>query len=236
MAPTLRLVGEDVLFASWPVPTTRLEATVPDPLTIDTYDGTGWVTILAHEVTDAGLDAVPMSQFPEFGEVDLRTYVRYDDDPGVHFFSCNTSQRLGTLVGDRSFGLPFTHASIDFDRRGDRTVLRCARSKSAGRGRYDVIYRPTGQPAPADAGSLAEFLVERHTYFTPDEDAGAMVIGSVERDPWQLAPVDATVRTNSLFETVGLDAPDGDPVFHYSPRFESRFVDRERVVDEDLSR
>jgi hypothetical protein len=231
--PTLRISGDDVLFAHWPVDAAALEAAVPEPLTVETFDGDAWLTILCHEVTEATLDAVPVSPLAAFGEVDLRTYVRFDGDPGVYFFSCNTGQALNSLLGERAFGLPHRRATIDIDRHNGRVILRAAQS-AAGGGRYDVTYRPMGTPQPADPESLADFLVERHTYFTPTEgdatSTDSMLIGSIERDPWQLASVDASIRTNTMFETASLDAPTAAPTFHYSPGFTSLFVDREVVA------
>lgn len=233
MLPTLRIVGEDVLFTHWPVDADTLRSVIPEPLDVDTFDGTGWITVLAHEVTEATLDAVPVSPLRPFGEVDLRTYVQYGDDSGVYFFSCNTGQELNALLGEQAFGLPHHRADVSFDRRDDRLILRCQQGNAGSNGRFDVTYQPTGPTAPADAGSLMEFLVERHTYFTPTdagrESSGSMLIGSIERDPWQIGEVEARIRANTMFGLIDLDTPDVAPTFHYSPRFESRFVDRERV-------
>jgi len=231
MVPTLRVVGEEVLFTHWPVEPERLVSLLPDSLTVDTFDETAWVTVLAHEVTEAGLDAVPVSPVSGFGEVDLRTYVTFDGEPGVFFFSCNTGQQLNALLGERVFGLPHQPAAVSLDRRGDQNVLRCRQTDSDVGGRFDATYRPTGTPSPAESGSLAEFLVERHTYFSPTDretdQPAAFIIGSIEREPWQLSDVDATVRTNTMFDVVSMEPPATAPTFHYSPRFESRFVSRD---------
>jgi hypothetical protein len=56
-----------------------------------------------------------------------------------------------------------------------------------------------------------------------------VLVGEVTRDPWRLAPVDATVRTNTLFDAAGLDSPDPEPTVEYSPGYESRVVDLEFV-------
>ena len=73
---------------------------------IDTFDGTGWLTFIAHEVTDATLDAVLVSPLPAFGDVDLRTddesVGNEDDDLATVFF-----EQDGTEVG---------HQVLDVDR------------------------------------------------------------------------------------------------------------------------
>lgn len=225
MAPALRVVGEDVLFAHWPVPVAQLTAIVPDSLAIDTYDGTGWVSVLAHEVTGAQLTGVPISLLPTFGEVEFRTYVTHEGEPGVHFFSCDTSQEPTSTISNRLSALPFYPASISVRRHDGEITLRSRRNTDS-QARFDVRYTPTGATDTAAPDSLAAFLIERHTYFAVDD--GELLIGTVERDPWELSSVDASIKTNTLFEATNLEPPADDPVFHYSPRFESTLVDQER--------
>lgn len=232
--PALRIVGTDVLFVHWPVPVADLRAVVPEPLEIDTFDGTGWVSVLVHEVTDAALDAVPVSPLPTFGEVEFRTYVAYGDDAGVYFFSCDTGQQLTAAVSDLVFTLPYYPATVSVDRHHGEIIVR-SRRRTDPKVRFDVTYQPGTDASPAKSGSLAEFLVERHTYFTETEPAGddtdatELIAGHVEREPWRLASTEATVRVNSLFQSIGLDDPDATPIYHYSPRFESTLVGRDRI-------
>ncbi len=235
MAPTFRIVGEDVLFAHWPIDVAALEAVVPDPLTIDTFEGSGWISVLTHEVTEATLDALPVSPLPTFGEVEFRTYVRHEGDSGVYFFSCDTGQQLTSIVSDLVFALPYYPATVSFDRRNGQFIVR-SRRKTSPQARFDVTYQPTGDASTAESGSLEEFLIERHTYFIEDDSdqadtaPGELVIGHVERDPWQIAPAEANIRVNTLFRSLDMEHPDERPRFHYSPRFESKLVDRERTA------
>lgn len=226
MAPDLRIVGEDVLFVHWPVDPAALEAVIPDGLSVDTYDSSGWVSALAHEVTAAGVDSLPLSPLPTFGEVEFRTYVTHNGEKGVHFFSCDTGQEPTSTLSKQFFSLPYHPASISFNRHDGQITVRSRRTTSP-EARFDVQYRPSGGVSEAEAGSLAEFLLERHTYYAAD-DPDTLVAGTVQREPWQIGDVDARVRTNTLFEAIGLDSPTTEPVFHYSPRFESNLFDRER--------
>jgi hypothetical protein len=56
-----------------------------------------------------------------------------------------------------------------------------------------------------------------------------VLVGEVTRDPGRLAPVDATARTNTLFDATGLDTPDVEPTVEHDPRYESRVVGLEFV-------
>ena len=243
MDAALTVEGRDVLFAHWPIDPDRLRPHVPDPLALDTRNGRAWVGALAHRI--AGVDPrgpslpaasarslpgalrAPLS--PSFAQLNVRTYVEHGGREGVYFLDCETGAPLVGAVARRAFGLPFRRADVRLTDRGDRLHFRSRRSARAGDSRtdpdvdvrFDARYRPAGAPSPADAGSLAAFLVERSAWFVVD--GGRVRVGTVERDPWRVAPADATVLTNTVFEALGVDGPDrstDSPAVHYSPGFE----------------
>jgi hypothetical protein len=257
----LRLVGRDVLFVHWPVPVDAVREVVPEALTVDTVEGSAWLSVLAHEVSETTLASLPVSR--PFVQVNVRTYVRFDGDPGVYFLSLDTGNRAAAVAARRLFGLPFRPARGSVRRRDDGTVtLRCQRAaRRQPQARFDARYRPTGEPrsgsgsangetvsgepTEVDPDSTTGRLVERHRYFVPGAEASRLsrtvggtervreesgvLVGEVTRDPWRLAPVDASLRTNTLFDAAGLDPPDAEPALEYSPRYESRVVDLEFV-------
>ena len=49
-----------------------------------------------------------------------------------------------------------------------------------------------------------------------------MRVGELDREPWELRPIAATIRENTLFEAAELPAPTDDPVVQYSPGFTMR--------------
>lgn len=235
MDPDIRLVGQDVCFLHWPADPEAVAAHLPDTLSVDTYDGRAWLTALVQEVASVGPAAVDVAPLSPFPQLDFRTYVRHGGDPGVYFISCDTGRTLNRVLGAAAFDLPFTAADIEWRDRGDRFVVRSHRDGNPP-ARFAATYRPTGEASPAEPDSLAEFLVERHRYFTPAEgpifgpgERTGLIAGDVERDPWQLAPVDVSIRHNTLFEAVGLAPPTTEPTAHYAPQFESVFTGTERV-------
>ena len=233
MSPTIRLVGQDVLFVHWPVDGAMLREHLPTRLDVDTFDGSAWVSVVLQEVARVGLDGSPSVPLG-VPQLDFRTYVSHDGERGVYFLSCDTGQRLNSLVGSRTFGLPFRHADISLNRRGENIVVRSRRTDDSG-ARFDVRYRQAGETGPAESGSVQEFLIERHHYYTPAEGSplgggdGDLVVGEVEREPWQVGAAEASIKTNTLFESVGLESPDEEPILQYCPQFEARFLGTERL-------
>jgi uncharacterized protein YqjF (DUF2071 family) len=223
----LRITARDVLFVHWPVPERVVRPRVPDALSVRTVDGTAWLSVVALQGVETKLGPAP-GFVPPFDQVNLRTYVDYEGDPGVYFLSLDAGNRLAAEAGRRVWGLPFHAARIDTTAHDDRFTIQSTRRD--GDGRFAARYRPTGDPFQAEPGSLAAELIERHRYYLTD-DAGHLLAGEIERDPWTLYDAEATVRTNTLPGAVGVDADHGDPRGHYSPRFESRTGQADRVAD-----
>src|ERR671931_244630 len=72
----------------WPVDKDALRALVPARFELDLFDGEAWVGVVPFHMTNVAPRFVPalpwVSVFPE---LNVRTYVRVQDKPGVCFFS-----------------------------------------------------------------------------------------------------------------------------------------------------
>lgn len=209
--------GRDVLFVHWPVETDSLAPLIPDSLELDTYDGTAWVSALAHRVVGVRPSGSPRSLRRSFPQLNVRTYVNHADESGVYFLNCETGDRLGALIAREGFGIPFYHTEADFTEQGDEYVFRSRREREGEAPvRFDARYRPTGEPTPADPESLTDFCVERSRWFVVDDGIRS---GTVERDPWRVGPVEADVRTTSLLTVLGIETA-GESRVEYSPGYE----------------
>src|SRR5437879_3475395 len=84
----MRQTWHDLLFAPWALPPDQLRAVVPPEFELDLFDGKAWVGVIPFHMSDVRVRATfsfPMlSAFPE---LNVRTYVTYKGQPGVHFFS-----------------------------------------------------------------------------------------------------------------------------------------------------
>lgn len=197
------------------------------------------MSVLALANSAVGLGATTgSSAFGGIPQLNHRTYVTPADDgdegrSGVYFFSLDSGRRLAAAAGRRLFGLPFHHATMRLTRRDDRVAFRRRR-----RGREtpaavcQARYRPTGDGFRADNGTLDALCVEQFQYYVPasmdhrfdglqpGEPTRRVRVGTIDRDPWELRPMEATIRENTLFEAAGMPTPTADPVVHYSPGFE----------------
>jgi uncharacterized protein YqjF (DUF2071 family) len=231
--PILTVTGRDVLFAHWPLDSAAVETHVPDVLDVETFDGSAWVSVLALENRGFGPGSIRLPRRLErgFPQLNLRTYVTLGGEPGVYFLSLDTGEWLPATVGRRAFGIPFNRARMRLTRRGEDVVFRSRRAGDPP-AVFGARYRPTGETYRADPGTIESFAIEHFRYFLPaDEDRrvgagrrddGRVRVGELDREPWDLRPVEATIRENTLFDAADLPTPTGDPVVQYSPGFTMR--------------
>ncbi|WP_170977285.1 YqjF family protein [Halorussus salinisoli] len=236
--PVLSLTWREGLFAHWPLDPSRVRPLVPDELDVDTREGTAWVSALPSVVEASRPWFLPERVGVTFPQVNLRTYVRHENRPGVYFLSLDAATALGVRVARALWGLPYHRAEIDFETAGDVRRFDCQRVHTdESPARFAAEYRPTGRPTHADPDSLSAFLAERYRLYlvrggsaesgggdgsggdAGRGDAGTRTVwcARVEHDPWRLCPAEATVHAVALLESVGLPAPAEDPVVRYTP-------------------
>jgi uncharacterized protein len=213
---------QDLLFAHWRVDAALLARRIPPPLQLDLFAGGAWIAVvpfrMAH-VTPRGVPALPwLSAFPE---VNVRTYVRLGDKPGVFFFSLDATNPVAVRVARRVFHLPYYRASIDVDTSevgvtrfdSHRTDTHAPARAAALR----LAYQPVGDVFHAVDGTLEHFLTERYCLYAVDR-RGQTHICEIHHAPWPLQRAAATIDVNTLLE--GLVAVDVQqpPLLHFAKR------------------
>jgi uncharacterized protein YqjF (DUF2071 family) len=209
----------DLLFAHWPVPLDQLRRVVPRSLEIDTFDGQAWLGVVAFHLSDIHLRGLPqppgLSRFPE---VNLRTYVTVDHQPGVLFLSLHCPNRLAIAVARPWFRLPYHYAQVRFEGREQAFSFN---SHSPTGADFAATYRPNTPPCTAKCGSLEAWLTERYCYYTAAADGGVYRC-DIEHSPWWLAKADACISRNTLGQSFGLSPADqAPPLLHFARRMDA---------------
>jgi uncharacterized protein YqjF (DUF2071 family) len=151
-------------------------------------------------------------------EVDLRTYVHVDDQPGMYFITMDIDNQLGVWISRTFYHLPYVQSDIKFSFLGDGFRVESHRddSKAAPAADFVATYGPAGDPFCAQPDSLEHFLLERHAYFTASPK-GRLHRGRDHRLPLVLQPAEAEIEANTLVQAAGLTPPEIEPILHYSP-------------------
>jgi uncharacterized protein YqjF (DUF2071 family) len=202
---------DDLLFVHYRVPAETLRPLVPDGLEVDQHSGSGWLGVTPFVVT--GLRARGLPAFPfvsSFRELNVRTYVRRDDKPGIWFFSLDASSQLAVEAARRLYRLPYFRADISLRRSREEIVYECSRDDGKA---FSAGYRPVGETFAAEPGSLEHFLTERYCLYAGHE--GKLYRADIHHRPWPLQTARVRIDLNTM---PPFKLPDDTALTHYSAR------------------
>lgn len=206
----------DLLFAHWPLSPDALDGRLPPGLRPDLFDGRVWLGVVPFRMSGVRLAGLPpLPTTGAFPELNVRTYVRRGEQPGVWFFSLDAASRVAVEVARRWFGLPYFHAQMSCSAQGE--AIRYASRRADPRGAAAELraeYAPHGARRDAATGSLEDFLTHRLTLFATNR-RGRLLRGDIQHAPWPLQPASATFAMNSMAEAAGfrLEGPPASLLF-----------------------
>ena len=215
----------DLLFAHWTVSVEALRAIVPAKLELDLFEGRAYVGVVPFRMEGVGPRF--LSWMPEggpspraFPELNVRTYVRVGDKPGVFFFSLDATSRLAVWGARTFFDLPYMNAAIKLQRDGD-WITYDSRRRDARGGEGDFVgrYRPMGEPYLSEPGSLEYWLTERYCLYA-DNGRGRIKRGEVHHVPWPLQRAEAEIETNTAANQTGLRTEGPAALLHFVDRID----------------
>ncbi len=220
------------LMLHWSVPAEALQKWVPFPL--DLREGRAWVSAVAFTLRGMRLAGREgwlgrwTLPFSRHAFLNLRTYVKVGDEAGI-FFLREWVPMLPTIPLSRLlYGLPFARGRLRYRHEPEAGALEgevraegaCLRYAAAMPERFDVC----------EAGSRAEFLMERYTAFT--EWRGWKRRFHVWHPPWRQAAVDVKIEDASLLGLTGDWAREARyEGAHYSPGLPSVWMGAPRELD-----
>ena len=206
---------ERLLFAHWPVDAAVLRGLIPPPLVIDEHDGQAWLGITPFHLSGLrGRGLPPLPGASSFPELNVRTYVRLGDKPGVFFFSLDAGNRLAVGAARVAYALPYHHAEMSIEQHGEWLRYRCERDADA---RFDARYRHVGDEFTPEPGSLEAFLVERYALYAVPRP-NRVHRGDIHHAPWRIRAAEAVITHNTMAEAAGIRLPERAPLLHYAER------------------
>jgi uncharacterized protein YqjF (DUF2071 family) len=207
----------DLLFAHWPVDAAALRERVPRGFELDLFDGQAWVGVVPFHMTNVAPRFVPalpwVSAFPE---LNVRTYVRVKDKPGVFFFSLDAGNPVAVGAARTLLNLPyFTAEMAATPRNGD--IHYESRRESPTPAAFTAVYRGLGDPRAPIPGTLEYFLTERYCLYAVNHRHIAYRL-DIHHPPWLLESATAQIAENTMAEAAGIRLPSMAPLLHFSKR------------------
>ncbi|QDI91675.1 DUF2071 domain-containing protein [Salicibibacter halophilus] len=204
---------KDVLFAHWPLPPRTLQTKIPEPLEIDTYDGQAWIGIVPFNIVHLRARFLPPMPFAHaFPEVNVRTYVTFNGQPGVYFFSLDAEHRLAVLTARKLFHLPYFYSDIKVQRKKGGIHYRSHRPDAM----LEAAYEPSSTVFTAEKDSLDAWLTERYRLYTTHKNK--LYALDIHHHPWALQRAEAIFTNTTLAASLSLHLPDTKPLLHYAKR------------------
>ena len=212
----MKQTWHDLLFAHWTVDAADLREKIPAEFELDLFDNEAWLGIVPFRMTNVtarGLPSLPwISAFPE---LNVRTYVRVGDRPGVFFFSLDAGSSLAAAAARALFNLPYHPATMTVKTVG-KVVEYHSRRESDNAAEFIATYEPRGPVFKAGEGTLAHFLTERYCLYHHDHSSAPYRM-EIHHPPWQLQPARARFERNTMAAAVGFSGGDA-AVLHFAQR------------------
>lgn len=207
----------DLLFAHWRVDVSEVRRAVPAAFDLDLFDGEAWLGVVPFQMTNVGLRATPaLPGISAFPEINVRTYVRVGDRPGVYFFSLDAGRRLAVAAARTLFNLPYYAADMVVERRGNEVRYDSSR-RTRPSADFKASYEPTGPPFVAAVGSIEYFLTERYCLYHHNRRGHPYRL-DIHHPPWTLQVARATIAVNTMAAASQLTL-DGEPaLLHFARR------------------
>jgi uncharacterized protein YqjF (DUF2071 family) len=158
-----------------------------------------------------------LSAFPE---LNVRTYVRRGDAPGVWFFSLDAANPLAVRGARYLFHLPYMDADMDCAADGEWVDYHSRRThRGAPAALFRARYRPTGPAYASAPGGIEHWLTERYCLYAANR-RGEIWRGDIHHLPWPLQPAEAEVAANRMADQIQLLLPAAPALLHFARRLD----------------
>ncbi len=209
----------DLLFLHQPVPGELLRRLVPQPLSIDRFEGQAWVTLIPFAIQGSRPAGAPDRLSMSFLETNLRTYVRSPQgEPGIFFFSLEASSWLAVAGARAAYALPYFPARMECHKDADGATVsyRSVRRLGGAGAGLAVTWRIGAPLGTASPGTLDHFLVERYVLFA--QRRHRLLGARVRHASYPLRAAAVSSLDETLCAQAGLPAmPSPPPMVHFSP-------------------
>ncbi len=218
-------IWHDLLFAHWPIPANEMAALLPPGLTLDTWEGEAWVGVVPFRMSGVRPRFIPaMPGLSAFPELNVRTYVRMGDKPGVYFFSLDAANPLAVAVARTLYHLPYFRAEMSCkapDETQPEAITYSSHRTHSGAPAADFRgrYAPTSPIYGVSPGGLEAWLTERYCLYSTDKQ-GRIYRGEIHHAPWPIQRAEADLKQNSVAQAAGISLPDVPPLLHFARRLD----------------
>ena len=217
----MKQTWHDLLFCHWAMSPEVIRPLVPELLELDLFRGQAYVAVVPFWMSGIRARwAPPIPRLNRFPELNVRTYVRYKDVPGVYFWSLDAANQVAVWAARAGYGLPYFHAEMSIKSLGENFEYssRRLRVKDAQPAEFQGRYRPVAPRRRREPGSVEHFLTERYCLYTVRD--GQVARAYIHHLPWPLQDAVAEIESNTMAQAAGIILPNSRPLLHFARELE----------------
>jgi hypothetical protein len=178
----------NLFLATYAVPPALLENRLPPGLVLDQREGNAFVSLVAFEFLDTRVFGIPWPGYRNFGELNLRFYVRQGEQRGVVFIREFVPQRLIAWMARLLYNEPYVAAPISVVRQdGPEVITMEYRLQYAGR-EHRITATGSKPPFQPAEDSTEHFFKEHHWGYGTTR-SGQAIRYEVGHPLWAVYPV-----------------------------------------------
>ncbi|HYP52649.1 MAG TPA: DUF2071 domain-containing protein, partial [Pyrinomonadaceae bacterium] len=214
--PIMRQNWGKLLFMHWPVAERVLRPLLPERLTVDTFDGGAWLSVVPFTMWGIRPSFTPpLPGLSAMHELNVRTYVHLDGVPGVWFLSLDVQSAVATWAARSFYFLPYHTAEMSLRETGRKTVSFDSRRRrgDAPPAEFSAVYTHGGALPTSRPGSLEFFLTERYCLYSARR--GQVYRALIHHPAWPLRAATLSAHRSTMVEALGLPTPQGEPLLQY---------------------
>ena len=200
---------ENLFFLNFITSYEVLRKIVPQYLKLDDFQGNYFTSIVPFQMSDVSFPFTPSLPFSRLNELNLRTYVTYENVPGIYFFTLDSNHRIANFIARNFFHLPYRYSKMHL--RKNESFYRFESN------RVELSFKIGQSRVKNDRD---KFITDRYFLFTQGKKF--VLRGQVLHEPWVLHDVEELDYVESLNDEFGVK----DYVYSdsfYSPGFDVYF-------------
>ena len=214
---------EDLLLLHWPVDETPIKKSLPDDLEVDLFEGQAWLSVVGFKLTGLKIYPIRWLSWPDFWEINLRTYVRdKSGNKGIWFYSLDSSDLFAVSGARMLYGLPYNYARTQGSLEKNKISFLSSRNfpHRSANSQFEATFQSAKKKSNHAHSPLDNFLLERYRFWSRRKISHTSFSAQVKHKPYQAVLTNHAKYKGALFSSQGFSEPvDGPARGHYCKGF-----------------
>ena len=208
---------EHVMFLTWFIDPELIRNKVPFEL--DLIEGKAAISIVPFKMSKIRFRGLPEIPFASaLLELNIRTYVRVQNKPGIYFFTLDTDSFFGKILANQFFKLPYEYAKISAEfPLPDKSEYRFFSSRSE----YQWKLNASIEEQITKKHETDLWMTERYHLF--QKHRGKTLMGTVIHSPWNLKRASINEISGNFMDTIGIKTSTTPDHILYSSEIDVHF-------------